>query len=126
MYISGVKFAYVSVDYSVCFACCVFDGVCELFVECICYLYGSPQCVRVLFLIPYLLFRCSFHMFVLLCCTREIISRFIPFSVGSCGLLVRVVYHSAILCLMSSGESLYYAFCLLECDVCLLVELLCW
>ena len=28
----GVKF--VSVDYSVCFVCCVFDGVCELFVEC--------------------------------------------------------------------------------------------
>ena len=29
LYISGVKFAYVSVDYSVCSACCVFDGVGE-------------------------------------------------------------------------------------------------
>ena len=27
LYMSGVKFAYVSVEYSVCFACCVFDGV---------------------------------------------------------------------------------------------------
>ena len=31
----GVKFVYVSVDYSVCFACCVFDDVGELFVECV-------------------------------------------------------------------------------------------
>ena len=41
---SGVKFAYVSVDYSVCFACCVFDGVGELFVECVCYLFVCGSC----------------------------------------------------------------------------------
>ena len=35
---------YVSVDYSVCFACCVFDGVCELFVECVCYLFVCGDC----------------------------------------------------------------------------------
>ena len=38
---------------------------------------------------------------------REVISRFIPFSVGSCGLLVRVVSLSAIFCLMCSGKSLH-------------------
>ena len=43
LYICGVKFAYVSVYYSVWSVCCVFDGVGELFVECICYLlvYGG-------------------------------------------------------------------------------------
>ena len=40
----GVKFAYVSVDYSVCSACCMFDGVCELFVECVCYLFVCGGC----------------------------------------------------------------------------------
>ena len=79
MYVCVVKFAYVSVNHSVCFACCVFDGVGELFVECVCYLLvcggrfvaerdsdvvclgrflvsqpmdSYPQCVRVLFVIP--------------------------------------------------------------------------
>ena len=63
-------------------------------------------------------------MSVLCCCMREVISRFIHFSVGYCGLLVRVVSLSAIFCLMCSGKCLH-VFCLLECDVCLLVEL-CW
>lgn len=40
----GVKFVYVSVDYSVCFACCVFDDVGELFVECVCYLLVCGGC----------------------------------------------------------------------------------
>ena len=44
LYMNGVKFAYVSVDFSVCFACCVFDGVGELFVECICYLLVCGGC----------------------------------------------------------------------------------
>ena len=35
----------------------------------------------------HLLFRCSFHMFVLCSCMREMISRIRPFSVGSDGLL---------------------------------------
>ena len=43
----------------------------------------------------------------LLCCTREVISRFIPFSVGSHGLLLCVVSLSVILCLMCSGKSLH-------------------
>ena len=38
---------------------------------------------------------------------REVISRFKPFSVGSHGLLVRVVSLSVIFCLMCSGKSLY-------------------
>ena len=38
----GVKFAYVSVD--IFFACCVFDGVCELFVECVCYMFVCGGC----------------------------------------------------------------------------------
>ena len=44
LYISSVKFAYVSVDYSVCSACCVFDGVGELFVECVRYLLVCGGC----------------------------------------------------------------------------------
>ena len=44
MYICGVKFAYVPVDYSVCSACCVFDGVGELFVACVCYLLVCGGC----------------------------------------------------------------------------------
>ena len=56
-------------------------------------------------------------MFVLCCCMREVISMFKPFSVGSYGLLVRVVSLSVIFCLMCSS--------LLECGVCLLVELCC-
>ena len=44
LYICGVKFAYVSVDYSVCSACCVFDGVSELFVECVWYLFVCGGC----------------------------------------------------------------------------------
>ena len=43
-YVCGVKFAYVSVDYSVCSACCVFDGVGELFVECVCCLLVCGGC----------------------------------------------------------------------------------
>ena len=39
-----VKFAYVSVDYSVCSAYCVFDGVGELFVECVCYMLVCGGC----------------------------------------------------------------------------------
>ena len=41
LYICGVKFAYVSVDYSVRY---VFDGVGELFVECVCYLIVCGGC----------------------------------------------------------------------------------
>ena len=44
LYVCGVKFAYVSVYYSVCSACCVFDGVGELFVECVCYLFVCGGC----------------------------------------------------------------------------------
>ena len=39
-----VKFAYVSVYYSVCSASCVFDCVGELFVECVCYLLACGGC----------------------------------------------------------------------------------
>ena len=44
LYICGAKFAHVSVDYSVCFACYVFDGVGELFAECVCYLFVCSGC----------------------------------------------------------------------------------
>ena len=94
---------------TVCSACYVFDSVGELFVECVCYrlvcggcfvaeggsavvclgsvflftstciLYSSPQCMRVLFVV-HLLFRCSFHIFVLCCCMRDVIPMFKPFS----------------------------------------------
>ena len=78
LYVCGIKFAYVFVYSFVCSACCVFDGVGELFLECVCYLlvcggcfvaegdsvvslgisfvsypnYDSPLYVRVLFVIP--------------------------------------------------------------------------
>ena len=55
----------------------------------------------------HLLFRCSFHMFVLCCCMREVNSRFKPFSVGSHGLLLRVVSLRVIFCLMCSSKSLH-------------------
>ena len=35
---------FCSVDYSVFFACYVFDGVGELFVECVCYLFVCGGC----------------------------------------------------------------------------------
>ena len=137
--LSGSKFAYVSVYYSVCSTSCVSDGVGELFVECVCYLpvcsscfAAEGDCVVVclgiflfhspcivlhsvcVFLVcdPIFRFRCSFHIFVL-CCIRKVISRVKLFSVGSHGL--RVVSLSVIFCLIC------YAFCLLKCGVCLLV-----
>lgn len=45
------------------------------------------------------------------------ISRFKPFSVGSHGLLVRVVSLSVILCLMCSGKSLH-VLCILPFGMC--------
>ena len=94
--------------------CCV-----QLLLSCI---VLHSLCVFCLW--SHLLFRCSFQMFVLCCCMRKVISMFKPFSVGSYELLVRVVSHNVIFCLMCSGRSLH-VFCLLECGVCLLVEL-CW
>ena len=44
LYVCGVKFAYVSVNYSSCFNCCVFHGVGELFVECVCNLLVCGGC----------------------------------------------------------------------------------
>ena len=78
-------------------------------------MYSSIQCVRVLFVIPSLI-RCSFQMFVLCCCIRdirEVISGFKRFSVGSHGLLVRVVSLSVIFCLMCYGKSLH-VLCILR------------
>ena len=64
------------------------------------FLFPSPcivlHSVCVFCLWSYLLFRCSFHIFVLCFCMREVISKFKPFSVRSHGLLVRVVSLSVI------------------------------
>ena len=85
-------------------------------------MYGSPQCMRVVFVIPSF-DRCSFPMFGLCCCIWEVISRFKPFNLRSHKLLVRVVSLSVISCQMCSGKSLH-VLCILECEV-ELVEL-CW
>ena len=66
---------------------------------------------------------------------REVISRFRPFSVGSCAMLVRVVSLSVIFCLMCSGKSLHVLciwtfgmWCLSACRIMLVRMLLavCW
>ena len=49
----------------------------------------------------------EFHMLVLCCCMKEVISSFKPFSVGSHGLLVRVVFLSVIFCLVCSGKRMH-------------------
>ena len=51
-------------------------------------------------------------LIVLCCCMREVFSRFKHFSVGSPGLLVRVVSLSMILCLKCSGKSSHVLFIL--------------
>ena len=119
LYISGVKFTYVSVDYSVCYLLVCVDVL--LLKEIVLlwvwlgFLFLSPcivlHIVYVFCLWFHLLFRCSFHMFVLCWCMREVISRFKPFSVGSHGLLVRVVSLSVILCVLAR-DCMYYAFCM--------------
>ena len=129
MYISDVKFAYVSVDYSVCSACCVFDGVGELYDECVCYLlvcrgcfvaerdcvvvslarffisysmYSSPQCVRVLFVMPSFI-----KVFLPYVC-------FVLLYEGSYleGLNILVLDHMSCWCVWCLLAYMYYAFCL--------------
>ena len=71
-------------------------------------MYGSLQCVRVLFVTHFCLGVPSICLF----CVK-------PFSVGSHGLLVCVLSLSVIFCLMCSSKSLY-VLCILRFGMCCL------
>ena len=98
-----------SVNGSVCFVCCMFDSVCELFGETIrnmfgCVCYFVVECDELLSVVgnallerPCMVFQrmcvwcllsqwesgCSFHMFCLCFCMSEVISSFRSLRAGS-------------------------------------------
>ena len=119
-----------SVNVSVCFVCCVFDSVCELFGETIRNCLGV---VAILLLnvmevcnvgrgalldIQYMVFQgmcvlcqcasdCSFHRFCLCTCMSEGISSFKSLRAGSQVFALLMLFLCVILHTMWSGESLH-------------------